>query len=136
MEFEPFKIIPLGYVRKDEGLHETFIEILPEFREAIEGLREGDWIKLVLWFHLSDTPEKRGTLKVHPRGDPENPVRGVFATRSPVRPNPIALYTVRIHSIDGGRIYIDWIDAHDGTPVADIKPLVERLDCPEKIIRE
>lgn len=127
MDFEAFKLIPVGYVGKEGG---TFIEILPEFREATEGLAEGDWIKLVLWFHKSDRPEKRRVLKVHPCGNPENPQRGVFATRSPVRPNPIALYTVRIHRIEEGKLYIDEIDAFDGTPVLDIKPFVERLDCP------
>lgn len=133
MEFEPLKIVPLGYVRKDEELHETFIEILPEFRGAIDGLREGDWIKLVLWFHESDTPARRRVLKVHPYGNPKNPLTGVFATRSPYRPNPIALYTVRVHRIDENRLYIDWIDAHDGTPVVDIKIFVERYDCPKEV---
>ncbi len=128
MEFEPFKIVPVGYVR---GGPETYIEILPGFWEATEGLTEGNWIKLILWFHESDRPEKRKILKVHPQGDPENPLRGVFATRSPVRPNPIAIYTVRIHRIEEGRIYIDDIDAFDGTPVVDIKPFVESLDCPK-----
>ena len=129
MNFEPFKLVPVGYVRKDKGTH---IKILPEFWEAVEGLNEGDWIKLILWFHESDRQKGRGVLKVHPRGNLENPLRGVFATRSPVRPNPIALYTVRIHRIEKGRLYIDEIDAFDGTPVVDIKPFVERLDCPEE----
>ncbi|AMQ18349.1 tRNA (N6-threonylcarbamoyladenosine(37)-N6)-methyltransferase TrmO [Thermococcus peptonophilus] len=133
MEFQPFKIIPIGYVRKDDELHETFIEILPEFAEAVEGLREGDWIKLVLWFHESDTPARRKVLKVHPYGNPKNPLTGVFATRSPYRPNPVALYTVRIHRIYDSRLYIDWIDAHDGTPVVDIKIFVERYDCPKEV---
>ncbi|ASJ02581.1 tRNA-Thr(GGU) m(6)t(6)A37 methyltransferase TsaA [Thermococcus profundus] len=136
MDFEPFKIVPVGYLRNDERLHETSIEVLPEFTEAIEGLREGDWIKLLLWFHESDGPEKRRILKVHPRGNPRNPVRGVFATRSPYRPNPVALYTVQIHRIEGNMLYIDWIDARDGTPVVDIKPFVERLDCPFDEIEE
>lgn len=65
---EKFKLTPLGRVHKDG---ETFLEIYPEFAEALEGLNEGDWIKLILWFHKSDTPEKRKTLKVHPRGDPK-----------------------------------------------------------------
>lgn len=133
MDFEPLKIVPVGYVRKDEELNETFIEILPEFREAIDGLHEGDWIKLVLWFHESDTPARWSILKVHPYGNPKNPLTGVFATRSPYRPNPIALYTVMIHRIDENRLYIDWIDAHDGTPVVDIKIFVERLDCPKEV---
>ncbi len=130
MNFEPFKIVPVGYVRKEPEMH---IEILPEFREATEGLREGDWVKLVLWFHESDTPEKRRTLKVHPYGNPKNPLTGVFATRSPCRPNPVALYTVRIHRIEEGRLYIDEIDADDGTPVVDIKVFVERYDCPKEV---
>ena len=127
MDFEPFKLVPIGYVRKNG---ETLIEILPEFREAMDGLAEGDWIKLILWFHASDRPERRSILKVHPYNNPENPLRGVFATRSPVRPNPLAIYAVRINRIEGNRLYIDWIDAMDGTPVVDIKILVERLDCP------
>ncbi len=127
MNFEPFKLVPLGYVRKNG---ETFIEILPKFIDAIDGLHEGDWIKLILWFHASDNPERRSILKVHPYNNPENPLRGVFATRSPVRPNPLAIYVVKIHRIEGNRLYIDWIDAMDGTPVVDIKIFVERFDCP------
>ncbi|ASJ13013.1 tRNA (N6-threonylcarbamoyladenosine(37)-N6)-methyltransferase TrmO [Thermococcus thioreducens] len=127
MDFEPFKLVPVGYVRKNG---ETLIEIAPEFREALDGLHEGDWIKLILWFHASDTPERRNVLKVHPYNNPENPLRGVFATRSPVRPNPLAIYAVRINRIEENRLYIDWIDAMEGTPVLDIKILVERLDCP------
>ncbi|GAB6134661.1 tRNA (N6-threonylcarbamoyladenosine(37)-N6)-methyltransferase TrmO [Thermococcus prieurii] len=130
MNFELFKIVPVGFVRKSE---ETHIEILPEFWEATEGLREGDWVKLVLWFHESDTPARRRILKVHPYGNPKNPLTGVFATRSPYRPNPIALYTVRIHRIEEGRLYIDDIDALDGTPVVDIKIFVERYDCPKEV---
>lgn len=127
---ERFKITPVGIVRKND--REVILEIFPEFRDAIDGLHEGDWIKLILWFHKSDTPEKRRVLKVHPYNNPQNPLTGVFATRSPVRPNPLAIYTVQIHSIDGNRLYIDWIDAEDGTPIADIKIFVERLDCPTK----
>ncbi len=69
MNFEPLKITPVGFVRKEP---ETHIEILPEFWEATEGLREGDWVKLVLWFHESDTPARRKILKVHPYGNPKN----------------------------------------------------------------
>ncbi|WP_297498107.1 tRNA (N6-threonylcarbamoyladenosine(37)-N6)-methyltransferase TrmO [Thermococcus sp.] len=130
MEFEPFKVVPVGYVKRNH--EKTFIEILPEFREAVDGLREDDWIKLVLWFHESEG-SRRKILKVHPYGNPKNPLTGVFATRSPYRPNPIALYTVRIHRIEGNRLYIDWIDAVDGTPVVDIKIFVERYDCPKEI---
>ncbi|KPU62976.1 virulence protein [Thermococcus sp. EP1] len=127
---EKFKLIPIGRVHKDS---ETFLEIYPEFAEALEGLNEGDWIKLILWFHESDTPEKRKILKVHPYNNPENPLKGVFATRSPVRPNPLAIYALKIHRIERNRLYIDWIDANDGTPIVDIKILVERFDCPREM---
>ena len=130
MDFRPFNVVPVGYVGKRDG--ETFIEILPEFREAMEGLQKGDWIKLILWFHESEGP-RRKILKVHPHGNPKNPLTGVFATRSPYRPNPIALYTVRIHRISDGKLYIDWIDAKNGTPVVDIKIFVERYDCPKEV---
>ncbi|WP_297417347.1 tRNA (N6-threonylcarbamoyladenosine(37)-N6)-methyltransferase TrmO [Thermococcus sp.] len=121
-------IFPIGYVKKENG---TLVELLPEFIEGLDGLKEGNFVKLLLWFHLSDTPEKRRILKVHPRGDPKNPLRGVFSTRSPVRPNPIAVYTVRILEITDGKLKVEDIDALDGTPVLDIKPFVERLDCPQ-----
>ncbi|ALM74923.1 tRNA (N6-threonylcarbamoyladenosine(37)-N6)-methyltransferase TrmO [Thermococcus barophilus] len=127
---EKFNIIPVGVVRKGAG--EDILEIFPRFRDAADGLHEGDFIKLILWFHKSDTLEKRRVLKVHPHGNPQNPLTGVFATRSPVRPNPLAIYTVRIHRIEEGRIYIDPIDAENGTPIADIKIFVESLDCPAR----
>ncbi|ACJ16702.1 hypothetical protein, conserved [Thermococcus onnurineus NA1] len=131
MDFGSLKIIPVGRVRKEN--EKTWLELYPEFSEAVEGLREGDWIKLILWFHESDTPERKSVLKVHPYNNTKNPLKGVFATRSPIRPNPLAIYAVKIHRIKGNRLYIDWIDAHDGTPIADIKILVERLDCPKEM---
>jgi tRNA (Thr-GGU) A37 N-methylase len=74
------------------------------------------------WFDRNDTPEQRSILKVHPRGNPANPLRGVFATRAPVRPNLIVLNRVRILSVKGNGIEIDGIDAFADTPVLDIKP--------------
>ncbi len=130
MRFERFNVVPIGLVRKED--RRTWLEIHEEFRDALDGLKEGDWVKLILWFDGSDTPEKRSILKVHPYNNPQNPLTGVFATRSPVRPNPLALYTVRIESMEGGKLYIDWIDARDGTPIADMKIFVERLDCPSR----
>ncbi len=130
MHFEKLKLVPVGYVKTSDS--ETVIELLPDFTEAAEGLQEGDWIKLILWFHRSDTPGRRKVVKVHPHGDPESPIRGVFATRSPHRPNPVALYTVRIHDIEGSRLYVDRIDAIAGTPVIDIKIFAKRYDCPEE----
>ncbi len=131
MEFERFRVVPVGFVRRDGK--KTWIELREKFKEAAEGLREGDWIDLILWFDGSDSPERRSILKVHPYNNPKNPLTGVFATRSPVRPNPVALYTVRIEKMEEGRILIGWIDARDGTPVIDIKIFVERLDCPQRL---
>jgi tRNA-Thr(GGU) m(6)t(6)A37 methyltransferase TsaA len=73
------------------------------------------------WLDQNDTPEKRKTLQVHPRHDFSNPLTGVFATRSPLRPNPIALYTCELLSIQGNRLEVKEIDAFDGSPVIDIK---------------
>ena len=98
------------------------------YKEALMGLEEFSHIVVLCWFYKSDTPEGRGTLKVHPRNNPENPITGVFATRSPLRPNPIALFTCKILRIEGNRIVIDRIDAFDGTPVIDIKPCITDLD--------
>ncbi len=121
-----YLINPVGVIKKDE---ETTIHIYPEYVEAMDGLREGQRIMLFLWFHRSE--DKRDILKVHSHGEPGYPLRGVFATRSPVRPNPIALYNVKIYKIRDNHIVIEDIDAYDGTPVVDIKPFVKRLDCKE-----
>ncbi len=121
-----YQLVPVGVITKNG---KTVIEILPEFTEAMDGLRVGQRILLFLWFHKSEG--KRNILKVHTHGELGNPLRGVFATRSPVRPNPIALYNVKIRCMVGNRIMIDDIDAYDGTPVIDIKPFVKKLDCPE-----
>ena len=75
----------------------------------------------VWWFHKNDTPVKRGILEVHPRANRENPLTGVFATHSPVRPNLIAITTCRILSVDGRFVTIDRIDAFDDTPILDLK---------------
>ena len=121
-----YEIIPIGVVRKND---ETALELYQEYIEALDGLKEGQRIMLFLWFHKSE--EKRGILKVHSHGEPGYPLRGVFATRSPIRPNPLALYNVKIHAIEGNLIRIDDIDAYDGTPIVDIKPFVKKLDCGE-----
>ena len=76
------------------------------------------------WFHQSN----RDTLEVHPRGDPRNPIAGVFATRSPDRPNPIGLHRVTVREKDGLRLKIGPIEAIDGTPVVDIKPVLSKTE--------
>lgn len=103
---------------EDENAPAAVIEIDPAYIEALDGLEPGMDIDLATWFHLSD----RSRLKVHPRGDKTRPERGVFATRSPDRPNPIGLHRARITAIDGTRLSLEALEALDGTPVIDIKP--------------
>ena len=114
-----FQIYPVGYVRIEDSA--ATIEILAEFEPALLGLADYSHIHVLYWFDRNDTPEKRQTLRVHPRGNPDNPLTGVFATHSPVRPNLIALTRCRIRKIMGRTIQLDKIDALDGSPVIDIK---------------
>jgi tRNA-Thr(GGU) m(6)t(6)A37 methyltransferase TsaA len=117
-----FHLHPIGYIHKVKD--KTIIEILGEFQKGLLGLEGFSHILIFSWFHENDTAEKRKTLRVHPKGDQANPLTGVFATRSPARPNPIAISTCKIISIDTRFIHIDKIDAFDQTPVIDIKPLL------------
>ena len=121
-----FSLAPVGAVKKSS--EETSIDVMDAYGEALMGLEGFSHIVVLCWLHQNDTPEGRGTLKVHPRNNPENPITGVFATRSPLRPNPIALSTCKVLRIEGNRIFIDKIDAFDGTPVIDIKPCITDLD--------
>ena len=82
----------------------------------------GDEIIVVTWLHRA----RRDVLQVHPRSDRRNPLTGVFATRSPDRPNPLGLHPVTVRTIDGNRLRIGPIEAIDGTPVVDIKPVLGR----------
>lgn len=104
-----------------EGGVEARIEIFPEFQPALEGLAPGEEILLLTWLHLAG----RAYLRVHPRGDANRPMRGVFATRSPDRPNPIGLHRTRIVAIsDDGALTVTPLEALDMTPVVDIKPVI------------
>lgn len=114
-----YSIQPVGLVRKKGGT--ASIEVFEAYRDAMLGLEGFSHIHVLFWFHENDTPELRRTLRVRPRKNPSNPLTGVFATHSPRRPNLIGLTRCRVIGIDGGRIAIDAIDAHDGSPVIDIK---------------
>ena len=103
-----------------EGAPDAWLEVHAFTREALDGLRPGDQIIVITWFHQAD----RKVLKVHPRSDPNRPLTGVFATRSPDRPNPLGLHPVTIRRITGKRLRIGPIEAIDGTPVLDIKPVL------------
>jgi len=97
------------------------IEIEEKYHDAMSGLEGFSHIVVLYWFHENDTPENRSVLQVHPRKNPNNPLTGVFATHSPKRPNLIGLSICKIQSIAGTTIYVDRIDALDGSPVIDIK---------------
>jgi tRNA-Thr(GGU) m(6)t(6)A37 methyltransferase TsaA len=106
-----------------EGAPEAWLDFDPGVLDALDGLRPGDEVIVLTWLDRAD----RDVLRVHPRGDPANPVQGVFNTRSPARPNPIGLHEVRILAIDGARVRVSALEALDGTPVVDVKPLLRRV---------
>lgn len=128
-----FTVRPVGVVRShltdralaprqgSEGAPDAWLEIDPPFVRALDGIVVGDDVIVLTWLHLSD----REVLEVHPRSDPRNPLAGVFATRSPDRPNPIGLHRVRVEEIlPDGRLRVSPLEAVDGTPVLDIKPVL------------
>src|SRR5579885_3234999 len=121
---------PIGYIRSQirkredaprqgsEGAPDAWLEISKAAVPALQGLQPSDEVIVITWLHQA----RRSVLKVHPRGDRRNPLTGVFATRSPDRPNPLGLHQVTIREIHKDRLLIGPIEAIDGTPVADIKP--------------
>ena len=116
---QSFSIDPIGVVRKTDDA--VRIEIFDEYRDGLLGLDGFSHMMVFYWFDQNDTPENRKTLQVHPRKDPRNPLTGVFATHSPLRPNLIALTRCKIVAITKNSIDIEEIDAYDGSPVIDIK---------------
>ncbi|SIO39165.1 tRNA (N6-threonylcarbamoyladenosine(37)-N6)-methyltransferase TrmO [Halodesulfovibrio marinisediminis] len=118
----------------NEGGKEAWVEINPEFAAGLTELYVGQSIDLLTWFHKAD----RTTLEVHPRGDRSRPKRGVFATRSPSRPNPIGVHTVTILEIAENKLRVDLLEALDKTPLIDIKktPTPANLITPVNIRRE
>ena len=119
MAKETFTLHPIGTVQR-EGDH-TYIVLNKQYAPGLMGLDQFSDVTVIYWFHLNDTPEKRSVLQVHPRGDKANPMRGVFATHSPVRPNLIAISRCRILAVKDNVVEIDSIDAFTGTPVLDLK---------------
>jgi len=104
----------------DEGAPEAWLAIEPELAEALAGIEAGDELVVLTW--LDRAP--RDLLSVHPRGDASRPREGVFATRSPGRPNPIGLHRVRVVEVDGVRLRVADLEALDGSPVLDLKPVL------------
>ena len=103
-----------------EGAPAAWIAFEPQLAAALDGMRVGDRLILLTWFDRAD----RTTLKVHPRSNPDTPLQGVFVTRSPDRPNPIGLHPVEVLAIEGTRVRVSDLEALDGTPVLDVKPVL------------
>ena len=128
-----YVIRPVGRVESDlrdrasapkqgAGAPDAWLVFAPDLVEGLRDLRIGDEILVLTWFDRAD----RTVLATRPRDDPANPVTGVFATRSPDRPNPIGLHRVRILARDGSRVRVGPLEALDGTPIVDVKPVLDR----------
>ena len=104
-----------------EGAPDAWLEVHAWAAEGLQGLAVGDEIIVVTWLHQA----RRNVLRVHPRSDRRNPLTGVFATRSPDRPNPLGLHPVLVRAIEGRRLRVGPIEAVDGTPVVDITPVLK-----------
>jgi tRNA-Thr(GGU) m(6)t(6)A37 methyltransferase TsaA len=128
-----YSLRPIGFVRSrltarqdapkqgSEGAPEAWVDIDPAFTEALDGIAAGQEVVLLTWLHHG----RRDVLQVHPRDDPQNPLKGVFATRSADRPNPIGLHRVRVLEIaESVRLRVEPLEALDGTPVVDVKPVL------------
>lgn len=108
----------------DEGAPAAAIRLRPDVREAAKDIATGDDLIVLTWLHAAD----RETLTVHPRGDESRPLTGVYSTRSPHRPNPIGLHRVTVLAVGPDRIEVDGLEAIDGTPVVDLKPVLGDVD--------
>jgi tRNA-Thr(GGU) m(6)t(6)A37 methyltransferase TsaA len=129
---QPARLRAIGVIRSElkarskaprqgsEGAPDAWLEVHPWASKGLEGLAVGDELIVITWLHRG----RRDVLRVHPRSDPRNPLTGVFATRSPDRPNPLGLHPVTVREIDGNRLRIGPIEAIDGTPVVDVKPVL------------
>jgi tRNA-Thr(GGU) m(6)t(6)A37 methyltransferase TsaA len=127
-----FELAPVGWVESsltdlatapkqgDEGAPDAWLVFEPSMLEALDGLRKGDQILVLTWLDRA----RRDVLRVHPRGERSRALEGVFSTRSPHRPNPIGLHRVEIVSIDVGRVRVRNLEALDGTPIVDVKPVL------------
>lgn len=133
---EPYSLEPIGHIRSSlrdlalaprqgsEGAPDAWLEVNPEFAPALRGVAAGEPLIVISWLDRAD----RGVLVVHPRDDRRNPLAGVFATRSPDRPNPLGLHRVTVLEIAGNRLRVGPLELIDGTPVVDLKPVLADSD--------
>jgi tRNA-Thr(GGU) m(6)t(6)A37 methyltransferase TsaA len=103
-----------------EGAPEAELVLEPDVLDALDGIEPGARVIVLTWLDRA----RRDVLRVHPRDDPSNPMRGVFSTRSADRPNPIGLHEVEVLAIEGNRVRVSGLEAVDGTPVLDLKPVL------------
>ena len=127
-----FTVRPIGHVESpltstadaprqgDEGAPEAYLILDPIVQAGLDGIGAGNEIIVLTWLHEAD----RSVLKVHPRGDLNRPEQGIFSTRASSRPNPIGLHRVRVLGMDGLRVHVSDLEAIDGTPIVDIKPVL------------
>ena len=132
MNQSSFEVMPIGRIESpltdlaaapkqgDEGAPDAWLVIDPAVLGALEGIRPGDEVIVLTWLDRA----RRDVLRVHPRGDRSRPQQGVFSTRAPHRPNPIGLHRVEVASIEGGRVRVRNLEALDGTPMIDVKPVL------------
>jgi tRNA-Thr(GGU) m(6)t(6)A37 methyltransferase TsaA len=127
-----YSLQPIGFIRSSpktrsdapkqgsEGAPNVWLEVNPALQEGLDGIESGDGLIIITWFHQA----RREVLKLHPRGDERLPITGVFDTRSPDRPNPLGLHRVTVREVSECRLLIGPMEAIDGTPVVDIKPVL------------
>jgi len=131
-----YTIEPIGVIRSeltsreaaprqgDEGAPEAWLEIEERVAPGLAGIAAGDELIVLTWLHRG----LRDVLQVHPRGKRERPLTGVFATRSPDRPNPVGLHRVSVLEVAGRKLRVAPLEAIDGTPIVDIKPVLKAFD--------
>jgi tRNA-Thr(GGU) m(6)t(6)A37 methyltransferase TsaA len=127
-----FEVTPIGRIESSltdpasapkqghEGAPDAWLVLEPAVLDALEGIRPGARVVVLTWFHRA----RRDLLRVHPRDDPANPMQGVFNTRSADRPNPIGLHEVEVLAVEGERVHVRPLEAVDGTPIVDLKPVL------------
>jgi tRNA (adenine37-N6)-methyltransferase len=126
-EEKSFTVHPIGQIQKKDG--RNLIVLDQKYQPGLVGLEQWSHLQVIWWFDKNDTPEKRAILQVHPRGNQDNPLTGVFACRAPVRPNLLALSLCKIVAVKDNVIEVEKIDAFEGTPILDLKSYAPGQDA-------
>lgn len=126
-----FIVQPIGVVQRSDD--RTRIVVDKKYEKGLLELDQWSHVQVIWWFDKNDAPERRAILQVRPRGNPHNPITGVFACRAPVRPNLTALSLCKIVSVNGNVVEIEKIDALEGTPILDLKPFTPGNDVASNV---